>query len=77
MGSLAVSVRLLHDDGMTGIVEVERDGMIYRAQYVTEGKVVTVTYGSIVKKLTMRRDTDEPSSVARQLLLKIIAGLHD
>jgi DUF438 domain-containing protein len=51
--------------------------VVYRAEYATEGKVVTVTYGTIAKKLTMRRDTDEPSSVARQLLIKIIAELHD
>lgn len=62
---------------MGGIVEVERDGVVYRAEYTTEGKVVTVTYGTIAKKLTMRRDTDEPSSVARQLLIKIIGELHD
>jgi hypothetical protein len=74
---IAVSVRLHHNVGMSGIVEVERGGMIFRAAYTTEGKVVTVTYGSIVKKLTMRRDTDEPSSVARQLLIKIIAEIHN
>jgi hypothetical protein len=61
--------------GMGRIVEVERDGVVYRAEYVTDGKVVTVTYGTTVKKLAMRRDTDEPSSVARQLLLKIVTEL--
>ena len=62
---------------MSGIVEVERDGVVYRAEYTAKGKAVSVTYGAVTKKLTMRRDTDEPSSVARQLLLKIIAELHD
>src|SRR5262245_5132679 len=33
LGPIATQLRLLHHCGMGGIVEVERGGMIYRAEY--------------------------------------------
>jgi hypothetical protein len=65
------------DLASTGIVEVERNGMIHRGQYRTDGAVVTVSYGAQVKKLTMRRRDDEAYIVARLLLREIVAEVHE
>jgi hypothetical protein len=61
----------------TGIVEVERNGMIHRGQYRTDGAVVTVSYGAQVRKLKMRRRDDEAYIVARLLLRDIVAEVHE
>jgi hypothetical protein len=60
----------------TGIVEVERNGMIHHGQYRTDGAVVTVSYGSRIKRVPMRRRSDEPHVIARRLLREIIAEIH-
>jgi hypothetical protein len=62
---------------MGGIVEVERDGLIYRGEFVIEGKMVTVTYGGTTKRLAMGGDADAPACVARQLLAKVLTELQD
>jgi hypothetical protein len=61
----------------TGIVEVERQGMIHRGQYRTDGAVVTVSYGAQVRRLKMRQRDDEPYLVARLLLREIVAEVHE
>jgi hypothetical protein len=63
---------LHHSVGMCGIVEVERDDLSWGVPHRGQGG--TITYGGFVKKLTTRRGTDDAASVARQLLIKIIAG---
>jgi hypothetical protein len=64
------------DDGMAGIVEVERDGMIHRAQYRVEGAVVIVSYGVKTKQAELRHG-DDSYAVAQGVLRDILAELYD
>jgi hypothetical protein len=57
---------------MPGTVEIERDGMIYRAQYRIEGAVVFVDYGERVERCELR-ESDDAYAVAQRLLKKSIA----
>jgi hypothetical protein len=43
----------------TGVVEIERDGMIRRGEYRTDGTVLTVSYGGQARRLRMRQRADE------------------
>jgi hypothetical protein len=60
----------------TGVVEIERDGMIRRGEYRTDGTVLTVSYGGQVKKLRMRQRDDEAHIVARMLLREIVTEIQ-
>jgi hypothetical protein len=60
----------------TGIVEVERNGMLHRGTYRTDGALVTVSYGAQVKTHRMRPRSDEPHVIARRLLREILAEVH-
>jgi hypothetical protein len=59
----------------TCIVEIEREGMIHRGYYQTDGAVVIVRYGGQEKRLKIRQH-DEPHVIARQLLRAIIIEIH-
>jgi hypothetical protein len=64
------------DDGMAGIVELERDGMIHRARYWVEGAVLTVRYGVKTKQAELRH-RDDSYAVAQGVLRDILAELYD
>jgi hypothetical protein len=59
----------------TGIVEIERGGMIHRGHYQTDGAAVIVRYGGQEKRLKIRL-SDEPHVIAQQLLRAIITEIH-
>jgi hypothetical protein len=63
------------ESALAGIVEIERDGMIHRGAYRTAAAIVTVTYGSEVRQMQMRRRTDTPHGVAQVLLRQIVAKM--
>jgi hypothetical protein len=60
----------------TGIVEIERNGMIHRGTYRTAAAIVTVTYGTEVRQMQMRRRSDTPHGIAQMLLSEIVATIH-
>jgi hypothetical protein len=61
----------------TGIVEIERGGMIHRGTYRTAAAIVTVSYGGQEKQMQMRRRADTPQGIAQMLLREIIAEIHE
>src|SRR4029450_7490226 len=60
----------------TGIVEIERDGMIRRGEYRTDGAVLTVSYGGQARRLRMRQCADELPLVPRVLLREIVTEVQ-
>jgi hypothetical protein len=54
------------------VVEIERDGMIRRGEYRTDGAVLTVSYGGQSRRLRIRQRDDEVHIVARMLLREIV-----
>jgi hypothetical protein len=60
----------------TGVVEIERDGMIRRGEYRTEGAVLTVSYGGQSRRLRIRQRDDEVHIVARMLLREIVTEVQ-
>ena len=61
----------------TGTVEIEHNGLVYRATYRTTADIVAVSYGDQEWQMQMRRQTDTPLGVARIVLRAIVAKLHD
>jgi hypothetical protein len=60
----------------TGIVEIERDGMIRRGEYRIDGTVLTVSYGGQARRLRMQQRDDEVHIVARMLLRGIVTEIQ-
>jgi hypothetical protein len=60
----------------TGVVEIERDGMIRRGEYRTDGAVLTVSYGGQARRLRIRQRDDEVHIVARMLLREIVTEVQ-
>jgi hypothetical protein len=67
---------LVSTEFFSGIVEIERDGMIHRGTYQAAAAIVTLTYGCEVRHMQMRRRSDTPYSIAQMLLLEIVAKIH-
>jgi hypothetical protein len=60
----------------TGIVEVDRDGLVHRGQYRTDGTELVVTYRGRVRRTEMHGRADMPHAIARMLLREIVAEIH-
>jgi hypothetical protein len=61
----------------TGIVEIERNGMIHRGTYRSAAAIVTVSYGGQIRQMQMRRRTDTPQGIAQMLLREMVAQIHE
>jgi hypothetical protein len=61
----------------TGIVEIERNGMVHRGTYRTAAAIVAVNYGGQVRQMQMRRHTDTPLGIAQMLLRELVAKIHE
>jgi hypothetical protein len=60
----------------TGVVEIERDGMIRRGEYRKDGAVLTVSYGGQVRKLRIQPRAQDLHIVARMLLREIVTEVQ-
>ena len=59
----------------TGIVEVDRDGLVHRGHYRTDGTELIVSYRGRVRRTEMHGRADMPHAIARLLLREILAEL--
>jgi hypothetical protein len=59
----------------TGIVEVDRDGVVHRGQYRTDGTELVVSYRGSTRRTEMHGRADMPHAIARMLLREIIAAM--